>query len=281
MSGLNDFIGTLNATLFPQHDFKSHLLVFVLVVLRLLTLVHTSGLFHAKHVPAQLRLGIAFVLTLGLWPYIPKELDVFADMSPFLFSLLAMKEAAIGFLMGSLIAAILTAAQTAGDFIDIFRGANQIQLMSPDTSDRVSAFSNFLHLLSVVLFFSLGLHELLINAMVKSYQHFALEPKFISNVFGPMPAGTQPLSHWVFLSIDFLANAFQMAVQIAFPVIMIALVIELGFGLINRTAPQINAYFLSLPAKSLVSVLVLLLALPLLFKQLELYMTNIISRVSW
>jgi flagellar biosynthesis protein FliR len=279
MAHLNEFIETLNQTLFPEHGFKSHLLVFVLIVLRLVSILHASGLFHAKHVPNQLRLGFIFLLTFCLWPYIPKELGSFQTISPFLFSLIALREVAIGFLVGYLVSAVLVAAQTAGDFMDIFRGANQIQLMSPDTSDRVSALSSFLHLLCVALFFSLGMHEQLIGVILESFNNFPFQSAFFGNLVGPRQAGDPSIVSSLFHCVDFFAFAFQMAVQLAMPVIIIALIIEIGFGLINRAAPQINAYFLSLPAKSLVSIIILLLAMPLIFGQIRLYMTKIMNQI--
>ena len=41
------------------------------------------------------------------------------------------------------------------------------------------------------------------------------------------------------------------------------LLTDLLFGIVNRVAPQINVFFLSLPVKMIVGIVVVLLALPL------------------
>jgi len=41
------------------------------------------------------------------------------------------------------------------------------------------------------------------------------------------------------------------------------LLTDLSFGMVNRIAPQINVFFLSLPVKMAVGLLVVVLALPL------------------
>ena len=52
---------------------------------------------------------------------------------------------------------------------------------------------------------------------------------------------------------------------------MIALLLtDLFFGIINRVAPQINVFFLSLPVKMAVGIVVVLIALPL-FKDRYIY----------
>jgi type III secretion protein T len=49
-----------------------------------------------------------------------------------------------------------------------------------------------------------------------------------------------------------------LAVLLASPMLIALFVSELGLGLINRFAPQLNVFFLSMPIKSAVGMLVLI-----------------------
>ena len=55
-------------------------------------------------------------------------------------------------------------------------------------------------------------------------------------------------------------------VQLAAPAMVALLLTDLFFGLVNRVAPQINVFFLSLPVKMGVGLAVVLVSLPL-FKE--------------
>ena len=46
----------------------------------------------------------------------------------------------------------------------------------------------------------------------------------------------------------------MIAVALAMPILVAVFLTDLTFGLLNRTAPQIQAYFLSLPAKAVAGV---------------------------
>jgi type III secretion protein T len=56
-------------------------------------------------------------------------------------------------------------------------------------------------------------------------------------------------------------SLLEVAVRFAAPVIGVLLLIELGIGLINRAAPQIDAFYFSMPIKAVTALLVLALLL--------------------
>jgi flagellar biosynthesis protein FliR len=51
------------------------------------------------------------------------------------------------------------------------------------------------------------------------------------------------------------------SIQLAMPVIIGTLVTDFFFGLLNRVAPQINVYFLSMPVKSVLGLVTVLITL--------------------
>jgi type III secretion protein T len=57
-------------------------------------------------------------------------------------------------------------------------------------------------------------------------------------------------------------------VIIATPVIMVMFLATLGLGLVNRTAPQLNVFFLSMPVKSALGIALLVIYLPFILDML-------------
>jgi type III secretion protein T len=65
---------------------------------------------------------------------------------------------------------------------------------------------------------------------------------------------------------------FQWIVKLAAPVLLVLLLVELGAGLIGRTAPQLNVFQASQPLKSLLATLMLVLFMQLLYESLRQFM---------
>jgi flagellar biosynthesis protein FliR len=57
---------------------------------------------------------------------------------------------------------------------------------------------------------------------------------------------------------------FAFALLLASPVLFVLFVVEVGFGLLNRAAPQLNVFNITMSLKSVVGLAVLVLALPLI-----------------
>ena len=67
------------------------------------------------------------------------------------------------------------------------------------------------------------------------------------------------------------AAVFTIGLQLAAPALIALLLTDLFFGIINRVAPQVNVFFLSMPVKMLVGILVVLIALPIIAPRMVYY----------
>lgn len=61
-----------------------------------------------------------------------------------------------------------------------------------------------------------------------------------------------------------LGILWQTATKLALPAIFVALIIDMVLGVLARAASQINAYFLSLPAKMIGGIALVFFMLPFL-----------------
>jgi type III secretion protein T len=63
-------------------------------------------------------------------------------------------------------------------------------------------------------------------------------------------------------------DMLRTTVIISAPVIMVMFLATLGLGLVNRTAPQLNVFFLSMPVKSALGIAFLIIYLPFVLDML-------------
>ena len=174
-----------------------------------------------------------------------------------MFGLLAFKEAIIGFLIGFFASIPFWVAENVGNFIDNQRGATMGEVYSPLSGAQVSTTGIFFTQVVSTLFFTSGAVFLLLGALYKSYAAWPVFGGFVS--FAP-DAPVQLLGT--------LDGMLRTTVVIAAPVIIVMFLATLGLGLVNRTAPQLNVFFLSMPVKSALGIAMLIVYLPYIFDML-------------
>ena len=174
-----------------------------------------------------------------------------------MFAVLAAREALIGFLIGFFAAIPFWVAENVGNFIDNQRGATMGEVYSPLNGSQVSTTGIFFTQLVSTIFFVGGAVFLFLGALYKSY---AIWPVFVEGLSFAPDAPVQVLGA--------LDGMLRTTVVISAPVIIVMFLATLGLGLVNRTAPQLNVFFLSMPVKSALGVAMLIVYLPFIMDML-------------
>jgi flagellar biosynthetic protein FliR len=117
------------------------------------------------------------------------------------------------------------------------------QFQGQDTS-----LNNFLSLSAVVLLFATNLHHLMLQGLADSYTLF---------VPGHFPSVGDFAQH----AAHTLSGAFAMAMKLAAPSIVIGTTLYLGAGIIARLMPNIQIFFIMLPANLLLSFIILMITI--------------------
>ena len=174
-----------------------------------------------------------------------------------MFGLLALKEAILGFLIGFFAAIPFWVAENVGNFIDNQRGATMGEVYSPLSGAQVSTTGIFFTQIVSTVFFVSGAVLLFLSALYKSY---AIWP-----VFGDFLSFTPGAPIQMLGALD---GMLKTTVVISAPVIIVMFLATIGLGLVNRTAPQLNVFFLSMPVKSALGVAMLIVYLPFIMDML-------------
>lgn len=217
---------------------------FLLMFARMGTLAMLLPGFGERNIPVRMRLAIALLMTLALFPL---ERDAYridvSNFAPLVAALIG--EVAVGLVMGLAARTALTAVQTAGVVIANQLGLGFVTAVDPTQNQQGALLGSFLSLLAITLIFASDLHHVAIAAIVNSYEVF--KP-------GALPAAGDALQ----LLVSMVADAFRIGVQLSAPFLLFGLVFNVGLGLLARLMPQLQVYFLAMPASIALGFVILM-----------------------
>jgi len=219
---------------------------FMLTFARVGTLVMLMPGIGEQMIPVRVRLGAALLLTLVLFPLTRTLLP--AGGTPDAIIAVLIGEIAVGLVLGLAVRMVVGALQTAGNIVAQQLGLAFAMSVDPAMGGQQAAIGNFLTLLGITLIFAADLHHLAIMAIRDSY------------AFLP-PAGVPEVGDAAMLAIRTVGRGFALAVQIAAPFIAFGILFNLGLGVLSRLMPQLQVFFLAMPATILIGMLLLLVAL--------------------
>ncbi len=242
---------------------QAFLVLVGLAFARLMAFLVVVPFFGGAAVPARVKVATATAFVIILYPSLEAGLpkDAPLGFGPAGFIALLAKEAFVGFTLGFVASLVFEAVQVAGRVIDFQRGSTLAELFAPQLQTRVSELGQFKLQLAIVIFLGIGAHHFFIGALLRSFE---LIP---ATGFPHLEAGWTPAAEFV---TRLTGGVIGVGVQLAAPAMVALLLTDLLFGLVNRVAPQINVFFLSLPVKMGVGLAVVLVSLPL-FKDRYVY----------
>ncbi len=221
--------------------------VFILVFARMGAMVMAMPALGDGHVPARIRLIFALVLTFVMMPVVR---DAYGTIPTAFGSVLIamLSELVIGAFLGLLARMLTGAIQVAGTAIAFQSGLAFAQNVDPTQGTQGAIIGTFLALLATTLIFSLDLHFLLLAAVRDSYDLFE-------------PGGVLPFGDFAEMAVHIVSGAFRVGLQLAAPFLVFGLVFYMGLGVLSRLMPQLQVFFLAMPANILFGFLLLAMLL--------------------
>ena len=246
-------------------DYTREMLIVALILARTMPMVVLTPFLAGKLVPPTVKMGMGLLFTILLWPLARDAVTGPLPIGPIAFLMLMLKEVFVGFAIGFVNAHIYWALEMAGRIIDTARMTSMSEVMDPHSKQRVTPFGNMLYQLFLVIFVVLGGHHIFIEAYFYSFVSIPLNEHLS---WGP---GLGPFfEHMLRLS----AHIILIAAILAAPIVAATLISDVVFGILNRVAPQLNAYFMSMPVKALGGVV-------MAFVILEPFVSRLFDFVTW
>lgn len=211
-----------------------------LAMARLVPVFQIVPFLAGSHLTTMTRNSLAFALAMFLAPWLWRLAPPETPLGPaFVLPLLA-KEVALGTVFGFLSSLAFYAASGIGFLVDNQRGLSMAQTADPLSGEQTSPLGSMAQETLVMAFIATGGLGLFFQAVLTTY---AFWPPFsFWPDWRPGPVRDLVLGHFAW----YLATM----VTLAAPMLMVCFLVDLGMGLMNRFAPQLNVFFLAMPVKS-------------------------------
>ncbi len=217
--------------------------VFFAIFARLGAAVMVLPGFGELTIPGRVRLTFALALSFVLFPVVVGHIPPM-PANPFGLAAFFIGELLYGIVIGAIARILVSGLQVAGTIIAFNIGLGAAQLFNPTFGQQGAITGAFLATLGVTLLFVTNMHHLMLFALVDSYELFA-------------PGGAFPVGDFSDVAARFVARSFRMGLQIAMPVVVIAMLIYIAMGLMARLMPQIQVFFIALPLQMLIGFAIL------------------------
>lgn len=237
-------------------QFEASLWLWIFAAIRPGAAFMVAPLFGAPGVPMQLRLVVS--LALGLPALAAGHVVLPADGLMSITGVLAIAgEATVGLALGLATQIGFAAAVAAGETISNAMGLSFAAMADPMTGAPNPAVGQFLSIVALFIFLGSGGHLALAAIIAQSY--------------AALPAGQAWMGHDAIGSlIDFGGIILAAGVVIAMPVAFALVLVQIGMGVLTRSAPALNLFSVGMPAASLAGIILLAIALPAMTSSIQL-----------
>lgn len=237
----------MDKSLFTQ--FREFYFVLLIGLVRMAAIFSMLPFFGKKNVMGMGRNSWLLGMAMFVYPILSKQIAS-PDVQLEVIAFLVVKEIIVGITLGFLAGFIFYVVEGVGNLIDVQRGASAASLFSAFNESQTTVLADFFIQIVLLLFFLAGgfLYSLRII-----YQSYVVWP-----VFSFVPKISNGLAVYF---VDFLANYMSVVFALVGPILFTLFLAEFGLGMVNRFAPQLNVFFLSMGIKSGLSILFILLYL--------------------
>lgn len=211
----------------------------ILIFLRISSFMVICPGFSFKGLPNTVKVALSIGFSMMVYTIIG-ELEI-VD-SYMLFFLLSIKEVFIGLILGYITKLIFAVIEMAGSLVDFQAGFTMGAVYDPSMGIRAANYGRLYYWLSICVFFIFNFHHRFIESIILSFRYIPLDTWNFAGF------GTESI-------VKLFSMSFELAVNLAVPMIIVLLMVDMVLGIISKSVPQINVLMLGMPMKKMVSFL--------------------------
>lgn len=239
---------------FTTGQLDAWIAAFVFPLSRILAVLATAPVFNNVALSMQTRLIIGLAISFALAPALP--LTPAITPGSWVGLIVLAQQILIGIVIGFTLRLMFAAVDMAGELIGLQMGLGFASFYDPQTASQTPVMSEFLGLLTTLIFLALNGHLLTLSVLAESFTLLPVSATpFVAKGFAAM-------SIWA-------ATVFSTGVLLALPLIAALLIANIGLGVLARVAPQLNIFAVGFPVTIVSGFVVLALMLPYFGTALE------------
>jgi flagellar biosynthetic protein FliR len=195
--------------------------------------------------PTTVRILIALVLAIIMMPLTAGADWGPAAINPFSLAgvVATLEQGLIGFVLGLAFHFAMSVIGVLGFIVSSQMGMSMAVMNDPMNGQSSDVTSALLSTLAIIIFFSIDGHLVIANVIGQSFRAWPL-----GHGFGPLLMQTVAYN---------VAWIFSAAMLLALPVVFSTMVVQIGFGFLNRVAPALNLFALGFSVITIFGLLML------------------------
>jgi len=205
------------------------------VALRIGGLLTFGPFLGDRAIPNRVKAGLLIALTALLVPVTPVRPVL---VTPMQWTQMILGEVLVGVLMGLSLTVVFEGMQFAGQMSGIQLGISLGTLFDPQSNADSPALSVFYNLIALQIFLQLDIHHWILRALCRSFDYLPV---------GSVLA-TQLVSREL---VRVVGSLFSLGIQIAAPVLVTTMMIDLVLGFLSKASPQLPVLLFGIPIKNL------------------------------
>lgn len=233
----------------------AELMTFFLVLVRISVLLVLLPIFGDKMVPTPVKILLSLALSIILFPILKdsgvvrvETVSAHTNSTGALLMLVGL-EVLVGLIVGFVSQLVFQAIHIAGDFISQMMGLSMASMFDPHMEQQTMVLSQMLSALAMLTFLAIDGHHIMLQALIESFRY--------------IPQGGGQITEMVKNSlVQVTGNVMLFGIQLAAPIALCMLLVNMVYGVIGKALPQLNILTLSLAVGVLVGSIVLLLSYP-------------------
>jgi flagellar biosynthetic protein FliR len=192
-------------------------------------------------IPIRFKALLTLLITALLYPVcsVPELL-----ISPVEWTRIVLSEITLGLAIGLSIQFVLEAAQLAGQITGFQFAFSLVNVIDPQSNVDTPVLSIFHQLMALLFLLVFNVHHWILRGLARSFDY--------------VPVGSVSISEGAMRALFHAASGMWLAgVQIALPLLLVTILIDLTIGFLSKASPQLPVLILSVPLKSAAGYLVL------------------------
>lgn len=227
--------------------------IFFLALTRVMAVIIHIPFLGGQLIPNPIKIGLGFMLTMVVIPW--NTVPVPEETIPVLaYAFDIGREIVIGTLAGFAAALIFAMVEIAGEMMSLGAGFSAGKILNPVFQNSSSSLNQIVVMFGATIFLVINGHHEFIAGLQRTFQ--------VVPVNSPLPVSDAAGL------ITLTSTMITSGIQLALPVVGALLLTDFIMGLLARVAPQLHVFFLGLPLKIGVGLIVILLSFSLMLPNL-------------
>ncbi len=232
---------------FNESELLAFVALFVLALLRIGAMFVSVPVFSSRSVPGRVRIVLAVAMTFVVVPLLPSlpNIEIFSYQG----LMVAVHQVFIGLFSGFCLSLVFSAVVFGGQSIAYSMGLGFASMVDPQTGVQVPVVAQFYLMLTTLVFLGIGGHLILIEMLMDSFQ--------------TLPIGLDGIrKDDIWALVAWASRLFAGGILLALPVIATLLLVNIGFGVATRAAPQLNIFSIGFSVTIIFGLVLIWLTLP-------------------